>query len=88
MQQHLDMQCGPVRSVAQANVRPGQTECRIQYSLDLVLCSTPPLLQTKSKGVLITKKIIRIPCIVQELFFYDKKTGQSPYVCIHACIHK
>jgi len=33
MYQPRDMQCGPVRGVAQANLRPWQTECCIRFNL-------------------------------------------------------
>jgi len=33
------------------------------------------------------KKIIKMPCVVQELLIYAKKTGQSPHSALFACTH-
>jgi len=41
---------------------------------------TPPLLRIKFKGTpTTTKKMIKIPCIVQELLYNANKTGQSAH---------
>jgi len=49
-----------------------------QWTSDPII--SPPLLQIKFKGTpTTTKKMIKIPCIVQELLYNAKKTGQSAH---------